>query len=363
MTPVDTGGRRLAVLVHDPALDEDPGLVAAGVAVTRLAIDNERLSLEISRQLEEVRASRARIVEAGDAERRRIERDLHDGVQQRLVALAMALRRAAGETERDRRRVGRCGAGADEALVVVEDVRELARGIHPAVLTEAGLKPALQALADRSPVPVELDIDLRTESTERPPRRPTSWPRKRWPTSPSTRARRRSGWRHGRRRSPADVRIDDDGVGGADPTGSGLRGLADRVAASGGTFAVDGTARWWHAVRRDSARLMAVRVVVAEDSVLLREGIVRLLRDEGFDVCGQAGDADELLRLSTTTARYRDRRHPDAARSRRRRDPRPTQAIRRSARRGGRVLVLSQYVEPDSRCGFSRTAGAASDTC
>ena len=96
VTPVETAGSRLAVLVHDPALDEDPSLVAAGVAVTRLAIDNERLGHELSRQLEEVRASRARIMEAGDAERRRIERDLHDGVQQRLVALAMALRRAGG---------------------------------------------------------------------------------------------------------------------------------------------------------------------------------------------------------------------------------------------------------------------------
>ena len=87
----------LALLVHDRALAEDPALLAAGVAVVRLVVDNGRLNRELGRQLEEVRASRARIVESGDAERRRIERDLHDGVQQRLLALALSLRRAAAE--------------------------------------------------------------------------------------------------------------------------------------------------------------------------------------------------------------------------------------------------------------------------
>jgi signal transduction histidine kinase len=239
VTPVDTAGRHLAVLVHDPALDEDPSLVAAGVAVTRFAIDNERLSLEISRQLEEVRASRARIVEAGDAERRRIERDLHDGVQQRLVALAMALRRASGETETGSEAGQALRRGADEALVVVEEVRELARGIHPAVLTEAGLKPALQALADRSPVPVELEVNLGTEVDG------TAAATAYFVASEAlaniakhagaTTIRLSAKTEAGR----LTIRIEDDGVGGADTTGSGLRGLADRVAASGGTFAVE----------------------------------------------------------------------------------------------------------------------------
>ncbi|HEX7473905.1 MAG TPA: histidine kinase [Candidatus Limnocylindrales bacterium] len=238
VTPVDTGGRRLAALVHDPALDEDPSLVAAGVAVTRLALDNERLNLEISRQLVEVRASRARIVQAGDAERHRIERDLHDGVQQRLVALAMALRRAGAASEGESEAGRALDRGADEALVVVEDVRELARGIHPAVLTEAGLRPALQALADRSPIPVELEVDLGAEVTG------TAAATAYFVASEAlaniakhadaTTIRLTATTAGGR----MALAIEDDGVGGADPTGSGLRGLADRVAASGGTFSV-----------------------------------------------------------------------------------------------------------------------------
>jgi signal transduction histidine kinase len=239
VTPVETAGRRLAVIVHDPALDEDPGLVSAGVAVTRFAIDNERLGLEISRQLEEVRASRARIVEAGDAERRRIERNLHDGVQQRLVALAMALRRAGGDAEIDSEAGRALRRGADEALVVVEDLRELARGIHPAVLTEAGLKPALQALADRSPVPVELDADLGTNVNG------TAAATAYFVASEAlANIAKHAGATTIRLSARTDgdrltIRIDDDGVGGADAAGSGLRGLADRVAASGGTFRVE----------------------------------------------------------------------------------------------------------------------------
>ena len=239
VTPVEAGGRRLAVLVHDRALGEDPALVAAGVAVTRLVIDNEQLGREIGRQLTEVRASRARIVEAGDAERRRIERDLHDGVQQRLVAMAMMLRRAGAELDAESAAGRALRHGADEALEVVDDVRELARGIHPAVLTEAGLGPALQALADRAPIPVDLAIAVpipvdgtaaatayfvASEALANIAKHAAA-------TSVHLDVRTVEG--------RLEVRIDDDGVGGADPTGSGLRGLADRVAASGGTFAIE----------------------------------------------------------------------------------------------------------------------------
>ncbi len=236
MTPVDSAGRRLAVVIHDPALDEDPSLVSAGVAVTRLVIDNARLGVEIGRQLEEVRASRARIVEAGDAERRRIERDLHDGVQQRLVALAMELRRAGGGTEAQSQAGRALRHGADEALAAIEEVRELARGIHPAVLTEAGLAAALRALADRSPVPVEVEVDLGRAVTG---------------TAAATayfvaaealaNVAKHAHATNVRLSATTDddrltIRIDDDGVGAADATGSGLRGLADRVAALNGTF-------------------------------------------------------------------------------------------------------------------------------
>jgi signal transduction histidine kinase len=239
VTPVDADGRRLAALVHDRALGEDPGLVAAGVAVTRLVIDNERLGREIGRQLQEVRASRARIVEAGDAERRRIERDLHDGVQQRLVAMAMMLRRASGRTDGGSEAGQALRQGADEALAVVEDVRELARGIHPAVLTEAGLGPALQALADRSPIPVESEVDLGDVVDDTAAA--TAYFVASEALANSAKHARASTIRLSA--TTADgrltIRVDDDGIGGADSMGSGLRGLADRVAASGGMFRVD----------------------------------------------------------------------------------------------------------------------------
>jgi signal transduction histidine kinase len=238
-TPVQTADRRLAILVHDPALDEDPSLIAAGVAVTRFVLDNERLGIEIGRQLEEVRASRARIVEAGDVERRRIERDLHDGVQQRLVALAMALRRAGSRTDVDPEAGLALQHGADEALVVVEEVRELARGIHPAILTEAGLRPALQALADRSPIPVELDLRLDAgvgDTAAATAYFVASEALANVAKHAAARTIRLTVRTEGDRLT---LSVSDDGVGGADLSGSGLRGLADRVAASGGTFTVD----------------------------------------------------------------------------------------------------------------------------
>ena len=124
------------MLSYDHAIErEDPGRVDAVASVARLALENERLAAQVRAQLEEVRQSRARIVEAADAERRRIERDLHDGAQQRLVALAMRL---------DQARAGTVGAAAlidattAELLTAVNEVRDLARGLHPTILTESG---------------------------------------------------------------------------------------------------------------------------------------------------------------------------------------------------------------------------------
>ncbi len=231
-------GSPLALLAHDPTLGEDPGLVAAGVALTRLVVDNGRLTDEVNRQLDEVRASRARIVEAGDAERRRIERDLHDGVQQRLLALALSLRRAGTQTTADPVAAAALARGADEALGVVADVRELAQGIHPAVLTEAGLAAALRALADRSPVPVDLELDL--DGASPPGAAETAY----FVASEAlanvvkhasaSSARLRAAERDGTIR----IVVEDDGRGGADPRGSGLRGLDDRLAAVGGSLSV-----------------------------------------------------------------------------------------------------------------------------
>jgi signal transduction histidine kinase len=189
-------------------------------------------------QLDEVRASRVRIVEAGDTERRRIERDLHDGIQQRLLALALALRRAATTQSHDPGAAAALERGAEEALGVVSDVRVLAQGVHPAVLTEAGLGAALRALADRSLVPVRVDLELdggigasaaatgyfvASEALANVAKHAAA-------SSVTLTAVEQDGWLH--------LEVSDDGRGGADPAGSGLRGLDDRVNAIGGTLLV-----------------------------------------------------------------------------------------------------------------------------
>ena len=152
----------------------------------------------ISELVAELRASRARIVEAGDAERRRLERDLHDGAQSRLVALALLLRSARKRADGDPELAELLDHAQEELHTSLEELRELARGIHPAVLTDRGLEPALEALTARAPVPVTLEV----EGEERLPepvesRPPTSSSPRRSPTSPSTRRRRRPRSRSG----------------------------------------------------------------------------------------------------------------------------------------------------------------------
>jgi signal transduction histidine kinase len=149
-TPVVVDGETVAVLAHDPALSAEPGLLEAVLATARLALRNERLTLEVERQLAEVQASRSRLALAQDEERRRIERDLHDGAQQRLVSAQLLLRMA-------------IDAGGDPALVreaaeelarSTEELRALARGVHPSLVTERGLVAAVEMLAERAPLPV-----------------------------------------------------------------------------------------------------------------------------------------------------------------------------------------------------------------
>ena len=233
---VDDAGERLAVVAfgHRP---DDPALIAAGVAVTRLVASNERLAAQIREQLDDVRASRARIVEATEAERRRLERDLHDGLQQRMVALAMDLRGAEREGADQQAALRR---GAAEVLALLDEVRELARGIHPAVLSEAGLGAAIRAAADRAPVPVEVTLDLTGAGT--PATQATAY----FVVSEAL----ANVAKHAGDRATAvwvtaadqagmlTVTIEDDGPGGADPAGHGLAGLADRVAALDGRFVV-----------------------------------------------------------------------------------------------------------------------------
>ena len=242
VTPLEHDGEPIAAIVHDPGLLEDPRLLESAGTAIRLALENARLQAALKAQLARVQESRARIVAAGDEQRRRIERDIHDGAQQRLVALALELRVAQKRLGADvPPELEDVLAGAvDELQLAVGELRELARGVHPAILTEDGLAAALESLADRTPLAVTI----------------VSAPERRLPasiegaayfvacealanavkhadaTAITIRAEQQDG--------SLVVEVTDDGVGGADiARGSGLRGLADRVEAHGGRLRVE----------------------------------------------------------------------------------------------------------------------------
>jgi signal transduction histidine kinase len=155
LTALVREGRRVAVVSHTAALPEFEREMGAAV---RLGLENERLQAELLSRLEELRASRARIVETGDAERRRLERDLHDGAQQRLLALSYDIRvaRSGAENDGDTAPATLLAGAVREAEAALGELRELAHGIYPAILAEAGLAPALATLADEAPLPVEI---------------------------------------------------------------------------------------------------------------------------------------------------------------------------------------------------------------
>jgi signal transduction histidine kinase len=241
VTRLDRGPEPVAALIHDRALLHEPELVQAAGAAAGLALQNARLQAELRAQLVEVRESRARIVTAGDAERRRIEQDLHDGAQQRLVALALELR----STQR------RLGSSLDpelEAVIestvgqlqrAVEELRELAHGVHPPILTQGGLPAAVEDLAGRLPIPVtvlgvpeeRLAPDLEAAAYFVVCEALANVVKHAQASAVTVSLTRVNG--------TLVVEVADDGVGGADATrGSGLRGLNDRVEARGGRLRV-----------------------------------------------------------------------------------------------------------------------------
>jgi signal transduction histidine kinase len=239
-TYVEHDGAAVAVIRHDPALAEEPELLQGIAAAAALALENERLNAELRARVEELRASRARIVEAADAERRRLERDLHDGAQQRLVALALNLRLASSKLEADPAAArGLLEEAAAELADATTELRELARGLHPAVLSDRGLRPALEALAGRAPLPVEIG-DSPAERLPAPVESASYFVVAEALTNVARYAEASRAqvavWRSDGR---VEVEVRDDGIGGADPdAGSGLRGLADRVAALDGRLEV-----------------------------------------------------------------------------------------------------------------------------
>ena len=237
VTEVSRQGRRVAAIVHDRAQNRET--VRAAGAAAALLLDNQRLEAELRARLVELRASRARLVEAADGERRRLERDLHDGAQARLVALALTLRLGRMRVRDDPEIAELLDTSLDELSQSLDELRDLARGIHPAVLSERGLEPAVRALAARAPVPVDV----------------VSGPTGRLPAAVETAAyfvvaEALTNVSKYARAARAIVRVErvdghllvdvsDDGIGGAtSEQGSGLRGLSDRVAALSGTLEV-----------------------------------------------------------------------------------------------------------------------------
>ena len=166
-TYVERHGTPVAAIIHDATLQDEPELVGAVASAAGIALENERLQADLRARLSDLRASRARIVEAGDTARRKLERDLHDGAQQRLVSLSVVLRLVAGKVPADSKEAELLAMAREELNASLEELRNIARGIHPAILSDHGLPVALESLAARAPVRVALESIFRTARRRR----------------------------------------------------------------------------------------------------------------------------------------------------------------------------------------------------
>ena len=297
-------------------------------------------------------ASRARIVEAGDAERRRLERNLHDGAQQRLVAIALQLRLLESRVRDDPAPAEMATAASDELVRSLEELRELARGIHPAVL-EHGLGPALESLAART-VPTTCRYERARAAARAGRARGLLRGRRGAHQRRQVRARERASvraWRDGAlasSRSPTTA--------SAAPTTPAARACAGSPTASRRSTAA---CAWSARRRRDGRdRGAAVRVVIADDNLLVREGITALLREAGIEVAAEAATAEELLAAV-------DAHEPDVAIVDIRMPPTHTDEGLRAAREIRErhpdigIVILSQHVEAASRRACCRAPRAA----
>jgi signal transduction histidine kinase len=239
-TVIEAAGKPLAAIVHDASLDDERELVRAVGGAATLTLENERLDAELRAKVEELRESRERMIRAALADRRRLERNLHDGAQQRLVSVALALRLARDKLAREPGEAARTlDSAAEELEAALEELRELARGIHPAVLSDRGLDAALEALARRAPIPVELE-DTPGERLPEPVELATYFVVAEALTNVAKYSSATHAVRAVRDNGHVIVEVTDDGVGGADPEkGSGLRGLADRLSALDGRLEVE----------------------------------------------------------------------------------------------------------------------------
>ena len=238
-TMIDRDGAPVAALVHDGSLRDEPELLEAVSAAAGIALENGRLHAELNARLVELRGSRGRMIEAGRKERQRLERNLHDGAQQRLIALSLELRMVERQLSQDHGATRALSHAQREIALSLAELREVARGIHPAVVTAHGLAVALESLAARAAVPVGLTVELDRRLPE--PLEVAAYyvicecvaniDKHAQATSATIGVTRVAG--------EFVVEVADDGVGGADTErGSGLRGVADRVEALGGRLRV-----------------------------------------------------------------------------------------------------------------------------
>jgi signal transduction histidine kinase len=242
VTTLDRGDVRLAALVHDQTLLQQPELLEAVRAGTTLLLENLRLTAALELQLEATQQSRQRIVAAGDAERRRLERDIHDGAQQELVAAALMFRRAGRAADPDQAKA-MLVEGSAQLESAITGLRELARGVHPPMLRERGLSAALTSLAERASLPVEIIDHYRQRAPD------TVEACLYFSAAEAiTNALKYAEATHLTIELAAvdgllRLRVSDDGRGGAavEP-GGGLAGLQDRVAALGGSLDLESAA-------------------------------------------------------------------------------------------------------------------------
>jgi signal transduction histidine kinase len=239
-TVIGRDGEPVAALLHDASLRDEPELLDAVSAAAGIALENARLHAELAARLEELRGSRVRVIEAGQKERQRLERNLHDGAQQRLVALSLELTLLKQQLDADPEVSTRIDHARDEIAMSLEELRDIAQGLHPAVVSGHGLAVALESLAARAPVPVELNVDLDDRLPEAlevaayylVSESLANIGKHAQASSATIDIARDNG--------QVVIEIIDDGIGGANTeAGSGLRGLADRVEA------LDGRLRVW----------------------------------------------------------------------------------------------------------------------
>ena len=238
-TLIDMNGEHVAALVHDADLDDERQLLEAVGAAAGMSLENARLQAELRARVEELRGSRARVIEAGQKERQRLERNLHDGAQQRLIALSLRLSLLERRLPNEPAMKHELDAARRELALSLDELRDVARGIHPAVLSGHGLAVAVESLSARAPLPVRSAVDVEGRLSERV-EVAAYYVVSESLTNIAKHAQateaRVSVERHDSR---LVVEVVDDGVGGADTErGSGLRGLADRVEALGGRLRV-----------------------------------------------------------------------------------------------------------------------------